>query len=55
MPLDLSCINVTKIQNRVPDTIFKKPTFISTQGKYDIMGKKDSDSEIFSTNQQCAT
>ena len=38
----------------VPNTIFNKPTFTSTQAKYDRMGKNDLDTERFSVDPQFA-
>jgi len=39
----------------VPDPIFNKPSFTSTQAKYDRMGKNDLDTERFSVDPQFAT
>lgn len=38
----------------VPDSLFNKPTFTSTQAKYDRMGKNDLDTERFSIDPQFA-
>lgn len=38
----------------VPDPMFNKPTFTSTQAKYDRMGKNDLDTERFSVQPQFA-
>lgn len=38
----------------VPDPLFNKPTFTSTQARYDRMGKNDLDTERFSVDPQFA-